>query len=82
MTMQEICKHRVQLGNVTDAWLGSTHASSSTECSQYFRFLPTSHGQNDPKLCLAAQHSRIGLGHFFERIGFNHGAHSGLLGEV
>ena len=40
-------------------------------------FGPTSHRQNDAELCIAAHHSRVCLGRFFEWIRFNHGAHAG-----
>jgi hypothetical protein len=35
-----------------------------------------SHRQNDTELCLAAEHARVSLGRFFQRIGFNHGTHA------
>jgi hypothetical protein len=38
---------------------------------------PTSHRQNDAELCLAAHHSRVSLGRFFERICFNHRTDAG-----
>jgi hypothetical protein len=43
---------------------------------------PTLHGQDDAEFRLAAHHARVSLGRFFQRIGFNHGAHAGELGEV
>src|SRR5271169_2104474 len=42
----------------------------------------TSHGQNDAELCVAAQHARVSLGCFFERICLDHGTHAGQFGEV
>ena len=36
-----------------------------------------SHCQDDAELCLAAQHACVSLCRLFERIGFNHGTHSG-----
>ena len=42
----------------------------------------TSHRQDDAELRVAAHHSRVSLGRFFERIGFNHGTHAGQFGEA
>jgi len=36
-----------------------------------------SHRQNNAELRLTAQHARVRLGRFFERIRFNHGSHAG-----
>ncbi|SPE28870.1 hypothetical protein SBA2_410053 [Acidobacteriia bacterium SbA2] len=49
---------------------------------QRTRLLVNSHRQHDAELCVAAQHARVSLSRFFERIGFNHGAHAGEFGEV
>src|SRR5436309_2560057 len=48
----------------------------------YSAYSPASHRENDAKLCFATHHSRVGLAHFFQWIGFNHGTHAGLFGEV
>jgi len=42
----------------------------------------TSHRQNDAELCVAAQHARVGLGHFFERVRLDHGTHAAQFGEA
>ena len=49
---------------------------------QPYAAAPTSHRQNDAELRLAAHHSRVSLGRFFERIGFDHGTHAGQFSEV
>jgi len=41
------------------------------------QFATSLHRQHDAELRFAAHHARIGLGRFFERICFNHGAHAG-----
>ncbi len=48
----------------------------ASELLRGLSFWPTSHCQNDAELCVAAHHSRVSLGGFFERIGFNHGTHA------
>ena len=44
-------------------------------------FLAPSHGQNNAELCVAAHHACVSLARF-ERIGFNHGAHTGEFGKA
>jgi hypothetical protein len=53
------------------------YSCTSARCVSRSRYRPTSHRQNDAELCIAAHHARVGLGRFFERIGFNHGTHAG-----
>src|SRR5215469_2780375 len=48
-------------------------------CNRQLKWIPslaTSHRQNDAELCVAAHHSRVTLGRFLERIGFDQGAHT------
>jgi hypothetical protein len=56
--------------------LGQGHAKTH-RASVILRCGPTSHRQNDAELCVAAHHSRVSLGRFFERICFNHGTDAG-----
>ena len=44
--------------------------------------MATLHRQDDPELGVAAHHARISLGHFFQRIAFNHAAHASEFGET
>src|ERR1044071_5429408 len=68
-------RHAVVPTGPTKAWL--------TECLLLSTVgPPTSHGQYDTELSLAAHHPRIGLVRFFERIGLDHGAHVGQLGKA
>src|SRR6266496_3691443 len=44
--------------------------------------MPTSHRNNDAELGLAAQHSRVSLGRFFQRICFDHRAYAAQFGKA
>src|SRR5262249_35053654 len=59
-----------------------TSALTSGELLSGLRCQPTLHRQHNAELRVAAQHARVSLASFFERVGFDHGAHASQFGEA
>src|SRR6266581_376150 len=73
--------HTVRLSCGKQLGFPVVFTDSTSELLSGWHFKPTSHRQNDAELCVAAHHSRVALGRFFERVGFDHRTHAGQLGE-